>query len=105
MKYAEQEQLREILLRGEKLRHIKNRKVTVNLSTGVVVLLFALAASIGPLGGRGVHEFRTDYGSFLLSAETGGYVLTAVIAFVTGIITAIMIQRYRQNRNGSNKAD
>ena len=105
MKYAEQEQLREILLRGEKLRHRKDRNVMRGLSASVAVLFFALAACIGTLGGRGVLESRTDYGSFLLSAETGGYVLTAVIAFVAGIITAIMIQRYRQNRNGSNGAD
>ena len=96
MKYTEQEQLNEILLRGEMLRHRKDRNVTRGLSASVAVLFFALAGCIGTLGGRGILESRTDYGSFLLSAETGGYVLTAVIAFVAGVITAVLVQRYRK---------
>ena len=96
MKYTEQEQLDEILLRVERLRHRKDRNVIRALSTSVAVLFFALAACIGTLGGKGVLESRTDYGSFLLSAETGGYVLTAVIAFVAGVITAVLIQRHRK---------
>ena len=98
MKYTEQEQLDEILLRGEKLRHRKDRNVTKGLSTSVAVLFFALAGCIGTFGGKGVLESRTDYGSFLLSAETGGYVLTAVIAFVAGVITAVLIKKYREQR-------
>ena len=96
MKYTEQEQLNEILLRGERLRRRKDRNVTRGLSTSVAVLFFALAACIGTFGGKGVLESRTDYGSFLLSAETGGYVLTAVIAFVAGIITAVLIRRSKR---------
>ena len=97
MKYTEQEQLSEILLRGEKLRCRKDRNVTRGLSTSVAVLFLALAGCIGTLGGKGVLESRTDYGSFLLSAETGGYVLTAVIAFVMGVITTVLIKRYRKS--------
>ena len=100
MKYTEQEQLDDILIRGERLRHRKDRNVTRALSTSVAVLFFALAACIGTLGGKGVLESRTDYGSFLLSAETGGYVLTAVIAFVAGVITAVLIQRHRKAKQG-----
>ncbi len=95
MRYTEREQLEEILLRGGKLRRGKDRNVTRGLSAGAAVLFFALAACIGALGGKGILESRTDYGSFLLSAETGGYVLTAVIAFAAGVITAVLIKRYR----------
>ena len=95
MKFTEHEQLDEILFRGEMLRQRKDRNVTRGLSAGVAVLFFALAACIGALGGKGILESRTDYGSFLLSAETGGYVLTAVIAFAAGVITAVLIKRYR----------
>ena len=98
MKYTEQEQLDEILLRGERLRRRKDRNVTRGLSGSAAVLFFALAACIGTLGGKGVLESRTDYGSFLLSAETGGYVLTAVIAFAAGVITAVLIKRYRKSK-------
>lgn len=100
MKYTEQEQLDEILFRGEKLRHRRDRNVMRGLSTSVVALFLALAACIGTLGGKGVLESRTDYGSFLLSEETGGYVLTAVIAFIAGVVTAVLIQRHRKAKQG-----
>ena len=95
MKFTEQEQLDEILHRSRRLRQRKNRNVLRGLSASAAVLFFALAGCIGVLGGKGVLESRTVYGSFLLSAETGGYVLTAVIAFAAGVITAVLIKRYR----------
>ena len=98
LKYTEKEQLNEILLRGEKLRKKKEKNALKGLSTSVALLFLALAACIGTFGGRGVLESRTDYGSFLLSAETGGYVLTAVIAFIAGVITTMLIKRYRKSK-------
>ena len=100
MKYTEQEQLDEILHRSRRLRQRKNRNVLRGLSASAAVLFFALAGCIGVLGGKGVLESRTVYGSFLLSAETGGYVLVAVLAFVTGIIVTVLIERYRRRQNG-----
>ena len=98
MKHTKQEQLDEILLRGEMLRQRKDRNVMRGLSGSVAVLFFALAACISTFGGTGVLNTETDYGSFLLSAETGGYVLVAVIAFVAGVITAVLINRYRRTK-------
>lgn len=100
MKYTEQEQLDEILFRSRGLRQKKERNILRGLSASAALLFFALAGCIGTLGGKGVLESRTDYGSFLLSAETGGYVLTAVIAFVAGVITAVLIRRYRKEKRG-----
>lgn len=99
MKYTEQEQLSEILLRGEKLRQSKDRNVMRGLSGSATVLFFSLMACIAAFGGTGTLKSRTDYGSFLLSAETGGYVLTAVIAFVMGVITTVLIKRYRKSKH------
>ena len=96
MKYTEQEQLGEILLRSEKLRKKKEKNVLKGLSTTAALLFLALATCIGTFGGTGILGSKTDYGSFLLSAETGGYVLTAVIAFVAGVITAVLIKRCRK---------
>ena len=98
MRYTEQEQLHEILLRGEKLRQRKDRIIVRSLSVTAALLFFALAVCIDALGRAGVSGSRTDYGSFLLSAETGGYVLAAVIAFAAGVIIAVLIQR-RNKRN------
>ena len=93
MKYSQQEQLKEILNRSEKLRQRREKNVISALSTSVAVLFFALLGCIGTIGKAGVAESRTDYGAFLLSAETGGYVLAAVVAFVAGVITAVVIHR------------
>ena len=57
--------------------------------------------TLGILGGTGILGSKTDYGSFLLSAETGGYVLTAVIAFVACVITAVLINRYRKSKQSN----
>lgn len=93
MKYTEQEQLQQILLRGEQLRRRKDLRAFKGLSASAAALLCALAVCIGSLGRTGFAESRTVYGSFLLSAETGGYVLVAVLAFVLGVVIAILLTK------------
>lgn len=95
MKYTEQEQLQQILLRGEQLRRRKDLRALKGLSAAAGALLCALAVCIGALGRTGFAEARTVYGSFLLSPETGGYVLVAVLAFAVGIVVAAIIHRRR----------
>ena len=97
MKYTKQEQLNEILIRGEKMRQRKDKNMFRVLYATAALLFISLVGIIGILGGGIVLESGTAYGSFLLSAEIGGYVLVAVLAFVTGIITAIVITRRIKN--------
>ncbi len=40
----------------------------------------------------------TLYGSFLLNQSTGGYILVAVIAFITGIAVAIICRKYQNEK-------
>ena len=105
MKYTEQEQLEEILHRGKKLRQRRDKNLMRGFSATATALLFALTACIAKFGGSGVLESRTDYGSFLLSAETGGYVLTAVLAFAVGAIITVIIHRYRAINTFATKED
>ena len=98
MKYTKQEQLNEILIRGKNLRQRKDRQALQGLSATVVALFAVLATCIGSFGGKAVLESRTDYGSFLLSAEVGGYILVAVVAFVAGVIVAVVLQMRRSKR-------
>lgn len=98
MKYTEKEQLQKILSRGDKLRQRKDRRILKGLSLSAVALLCVLVAFIGAFGRTGYSQSRTVYGSFMLSAEVGGYVLVAVLAFVAGIIVATLIHRYKKNR-------
>lgn len=103
MNYTEKEQLEQIILRSRKLCQRKERNALRGLSAAAAVLFFSLIGSIGTLGGKSISGSRTDYGSFLLSAETEGYVLVAVLAFLAGVITAVVIQRNR--KSGRDNAD
>ena len=49
-------------------------------------------------GSPGSAFTGTVYGSFLLSAESGGYVLAAVVAFVLGIVTTLLCLKIRNKR-------
>ena len=49
-------------------------------------------------GSPGSAFTGTVYGSFLISAESGGYVLAAVLAFVLGIVTTLLCLKSRNNR-------
>ena len=100
MKYTKEEQLNEIMNRGKMLRQRKDRNTVKGLSATAGMLFVTLVLCIGTLGRAGVLESRTDYGSFLLSAETGGYVLVAILAFVSGIVVAALIHKHRNK--GSN---
>ena len=104
MKYTEQEQLQQILLRGEQFRRRKDRRVLKGLSVSAVALLCALVLFVGALGRMGFAEARSVYGSFLLSAETGGYVLVAVLAFVAGVIMATVIHRCKKDSREQDSA-
>lgn len=105
MKYTEQEQLEEILHRGKELRLRKDKNLLRGLSATATVLLLTLTVCISKLGGKGTLESRTDYGSFLLSAETGGYVLTAVLAFAVGALITVIIYKYRTINTFATKED
>lgn len=99
LKYTKQEQIQEIMIRSKKLRHKKEKDTLTGLSTAAVMLFCLLIVSVSRFGIVGFEESRTVYGSFLLSAETGGYVLTAVIAFVLGAIVTAIIYRYKSKEN------
>lgn len=101
MRYTEQEQLCEIVKRSEKLRKQKVQRATRGLSASVSALFVLLAVCIGVFGRNGYMGTPTDYGSFLLAAEAGGYVLAAVIAFALGVVVTVLIHRFR-NKNKRN---
>lgn len=95
MKYTEQEQLHEIMQRGERLRQRKERRMTRSLAASASALFVLPAACIGAFGEAGYAGTTTVYGSFLLSAEAGGYVLAAVIAFALGVVVTVLLHRYK----------
>ena len=99
MRYSQEEALREILRRGEILAR-KRRHRSVRLLSGACLVLSALlvaavwqAAGMSATGAGG-----SVYGSYLLSEEGGGYVLTGVIAFILGIVFTLFCLHLRNKR-------
>ena len=98
MKYTEHEQLQQVLLRADLLRQRKDLRVFKGLSASAAALLFMLMALIGSLSRVGLLEARTLYGAFLLSPETGGYVL---VAFAFGVVITVLLTEHKKKSGGN----
>ena len=96
MKYSTEEALKEILKRSRQIEH-RREKRSIRLYSFVSLLaLGALTLLIsGMTGGTIPAGGQEVMGSFLLPAEAGGYVLTAVIAFTIGVILTMKTQKIR----------
>ena len=94
MKHTRKEALEEIRRRGSTIRERHNRHVKYALTTATFVIAVMLFGTISVLAGTGTMGTQTAYGSFLLPAEAGVYVLVAALTFVFGV--ALTILRYRQ---------
>ena len=94
MKYSVDEAFDEIKRRGERIRYRHEKTVGQGLSAAAFLVATALLGTIGVLGSREVQGMQTVYGSFLLPAEAGGYVLAAILAFALGVALTLMIQKY-----------
>ncbi len=99
MKYSANEAFDEIKRRGERIRYRHEKRVGQGLSASVFLLSAVLLGTVGVLTGREVQGMQTVYGSFLLPAEAGGYVLVAVLAFALGVALTLMIRKYTE-KNG-----
>ena len=99
MKYTTEEALAEIMRRMDQIVLQRSRR-SCHVLSGVSAMLMAfllLVICMMP-GSPGSAFTGTVYGSFLLSAESGGYVLAAVIAFVLGIVTTLLCLKIRNKR-------
>jgi putative copper export protein len=92
--------LREILKRSDRIRREREKRLIRGMTSACVVLLVALTACISIFSGSGGSPVSESvYGSFLLSAEAGGYVLVAVLAFICGIIASVLAEKIRKKKN------
>ena len=95
MKYTKENALKEIKRRAKIIRQEKERRITNFLIATASITLVALFSVIGIFSEAEVSTKQTMYGSFILSAETGGYILTAVLGFVLGILVTIITKRLK----------
>ena len=59
------------------------------------ITLIALFAVIGEFSGAVVSGSQSEYGAFVLSAETGGYALTAILGIILGVCTTLVVKRLK----------
>ena len=107
MEYCPESEFRELILRSRKLQRKKEQEKLKIPSALSVSLAVTLVLCIHCFSG---YEFLKDvplqYGSFLLPAEAGGYILTAVAAFAAGacLTAVIMLKRQRKKGEGFSRA-
>ena len=95
MKYTTESALKEIERRAGIIRRNHERKVMNILTTAAGITLIALFAVIGEFSGAVISRTPTEYGAFILSVETGGYVLTALLGFVLGVLVTLIVKKIK----------
>ena len=100
------EMVQEILRRSGKLKQKRNRGAVRSLAAAAVILCFLMIGTVmWKVSGVPVGEKTSLYGAFLLSAEAGGYILTAVAAFTAGAAVTMLLNRIRKNDGREWKAE
>ena len=96
------EMVQEILRRSERMKQKRNRGAVRALAAAAVILCFLMIGTVmWKVSGVPVGEKTSLYGAFLLSAEAGGYLLTAVAAFTAGVAVAMLLTRIRKKEGDS----
>ena len=54
---------------------------------------------------RGAEVHGTALGAFLLGPEAGGYVIVALLAFMLGIVAALLAQKHRRMKQREGKKE
>ena len=105
MKYTTEEALAEIMRRKDQIVLRRSRRSCRRLSVSAGALMCLLVLVIGLFPSDGTVADGSVYGAFLLSAEAGGYVLAAVIAFALGVVITLLCLRPRNTRYHVDKAN
>ena len=99
MRYSEDEALSEIIRRSKKIARDRRRKRdAILIASAVLIAICASVIILSIPAGNRIYDTMTLYGSFLLNQSTGGYILVAVIAFITGIAVAIICRKYQNEK-------
>lgn len=100
MKYTTEEALTEIKRRSKIIRQRYEMRMSTIFSVITACLATGLVAVIGKFGtGSGVSVTPSSYGAFLLPAEDGGYVLTAIVAFLAGVFITLILRNHTQKNS------
>ncbi len=82
-----------VMERVRALKRRRRRQENVGLSALSVFLVLALVTLLGQLGGGGAGMLSEGMAaSSMLAESAGGYVLTAVAAFMAGVIITVVLR-------------
>ena len=99
MRYSEDEALSEIIRRSKRIARDRRRKRdAILIASAVLIAICASGIILSIPAENRIYDTMTLYGSFLLNQSTGGYILVAVIAFITGIAVAIICRKYQNEK-------
>ena len=105
MKYSNEEALEEILHRKDKIINKREKHLMTAYSCIAVALAAMLVFIILVQPGRSVPAMDGSiYASLLLTPETGGYILDAVIAFAMGVIVTLIAIKHGNKKKINNKS-
>lgn len=99
MKYTTENALQEIKRRAKDIRRKRDRKITGILAASGCFSFISLLAVISFYSGTEISSTQTNYGSIILSPETGGYILTAVLGFILGVTVTLIIKHLKSKKN------
>jgi len=97
--------LDEIFRRAEAVRRKQGKNRTRLLGGATMALALVLTLLIGGFAGRGAEVHSTALGAFLLGPEAGGYVIVALLAFMLGIVAALLAQKHRRMKQRKEKKE
>ena len=97
MIYKKNEAISEIMRRKSALIRKRERRKACVMSVCSAALLSMIVSAISVYSDLGASvESASVYGSFLLSAEAGSYVVVAVAAFALGTAAAVLTIKLRE---------
>ena len=98
MKYTDDEALSEILRRSDVIVRKRGMRSVTYYSGAALVLAAVLIYVIAAQPGRSTALLdNSAYGSLMLTPETGGYVLAALIAFALGVVATLIYLHRRKS--------
>ena len=92
MKYSKEDALKEIKRRAKVIKEKHERRTFKVWASVACLSLIALFAVIGEFSGTEISGMQTAYGSCILSAKMGGFVLAAVLGFVLGVSVTLIVK-------------